>query len=270
MQSTRQQIEPGCPVFSSDGEHLGRVKEVSGQQFKVDVPMGPDYWLDRDGIASVRPGDRLVLRYSRDDVDEVKMDGPRSGPYGSAQRYAGGQQAWRGNNESFATERAGYQRYDQGGAWGWENRSARPGQSNRQPGRSQQSSVGASSVTPAMRSYPGDVAGENTGRRDDQAGYEAGFWRDHGQYQPRGGGPWAGLGPSGYRRSDERIRDEVCELLWRNGDIDARDMEVEVADGAVSLSGSVGSRYEKRLAEDLAESVAGVQDVQNRLKALGR
>lgn len=42
--------------------------------------------------------------------------------------------------------------------------------------------------------------------------------------------------------------------------------EVQVTDGVVTLNGTVASRYEKRMAELIADSVAGVTDVENRLK----
>jgi hypothetical protein len=43
-------------------------------------------------------------------------------------------------------------------------------------------------------------------------------------------------------------------------------MEVRVSNGEVMLQGSVEDRSQKRLAEDVAESVFGVQDVRNDLK----
>lgn len=76
----------------------------------------------------------------------------------------------------------------------------------------------------------------------------------------------AGKGPKGYRRSDERIREEVCEILTRNRDLDASNVEVSVSDGVVSLSGTVEDRRSKRLAEDLAEDVSGARDVHNHLR----
>jgi hypothetical protein len=79
-------------------------------------------------------------------------------------------------------------------------------------------------------------------------------------------GRFAGRGPKGYRRSDERIREDVNEQLTMNPDVDASDVEVRVANGIVTLSGIVEDRGEKRLAEDIAESVFGVDDVQNELK----
>lgn len=76
----------------------------------------------------------------------------------------------------------------------------------------------------------------------------------------------AGLGPRGYRRSDARITEEVCERLTRHPDLDASDVEVHVADGEVTLEGEVEDRQAKRLAEAIAERAVGVNDVHNRLR----
>ena len=79
-------------------------------------------------------------------------------------------------------------------------------------------------------------------------------------------GPYAGRGPRGYQRSDERIREEVSERLTDDDRIDASGIEVAVAGGEVTLTGTVESRRMKRHAEDLAESVRGVRDVHNQLR----
>jgi hypothetical protein len=79
-------------------------------------------------------------------------------------------------------------------------------------------------------------------------------------------GALAGRGPKGYRRSDERIREDVCDLMVAHPDLDASDIEVEVKDSEVILSGTVDDRWSKRLAEDLADDVSGVRDVHNRLR----
>lgn len=71
---------------------------------------------------------------------------------------------------------------------------------------------------------------------------------------------------SGYRRPDTRIADDICDRLTRHGWIDATDIEVRVENGEVTLEGTVDSRRAKRLAEDVADSVSGVQDVHNRLR----
>lgn len=53
-------------------------------------------------------------------------------------------------------------------------------------------------------------------------------------------------------------------MTW-HGQIDATDIQVDVNDGIVTLTGTVDSRREKRMAEDVAESVSGVWDVNNHL-----
>lgn len=77
---------------------------------------------------------------------------------------------------------------------------------------------------------------------------------------------YAGRGPKGYKRSDERIREDVSEALTRSHDVDATNIEVAVNDGIVTLTGSVDDRHAKRMAEDVAQDASGVRDVQNQLR----
>jgi len=72
--------------------------------------------------------------------------------------------------------------------------------------------------------------------------------------------------PKSFKRNDERLKDDIHEELIRHGHIDASDIEVQVKDGEVTLTGQVVSRHDKRIAEELAEKVLGVHDVQNQLK----
>ncbi len=81
-----------------------------------------------------------------------------------------------------------------------------------------------------------------------------------------GQGPHLGKGPKGYRRSDERIRDDICEALMLDPWLDASRLEVSVQDGIVTLEGTVGERYMKYLAEDCAAHASGVQDVENHIR----
>lgn len=107
----------------------------------------------------------------------------------------------------------------------------------------------------------------------------SGRWDADEAWQPtrpgRGRGAWAGdwaeenfrgRGPKGYRRSDERVRDEVCEALTEDSFVDATDVTVEVKDGEVTLTGAVPSREQKRRASACAEHVGGVRDVFNQLR----
>jgi hyperosmotically inducible protein len=79
-------------------------------------------------------------------------------------------------------------------------------------------------------------------------------------------GRWRGRGPRTYRRRDESIREEICESLTENPDLDADDIEVSVEGGDVTLTGTAESRDARWLAEDLAEAVSGVRTVHNNLR----
>lgn len=80
------------------------------------------------------------------------------------------------------------------------------------------------------------------------------------------GGLHRGKGPKGYQRSDDRIRESVCEALEHDDHIDATHIEVVVKNGEVMLTGTVDDRQTKRLAEDAITHLAGVKDVQNNLR----
>ncbi|MGH9456073.1 MAG: BON domain-containing protein [Thermoanaerobaculia bacterium] len=87
--------------------------------------------------------------------------------------------------------------------------------------------------------------------------------RDRGAMPPPS---FRGRGPRNYRRSDERIREDVNQLLTDAADVDASDLTVRVEDGVVTLDGTVADRRTKRRTEILAESVRGVEDVMNRIR----
>lgn len=86
------------------------------------------------------------------------------------------------------------------------------------------------------------------------------------RWSPYQQGRYAGVGPKGYTRSDDRLKEDICESLTRHSDIDASEIEVEVKNGEVTLSGAVPERTMKYLAEDIAERCQGVKDVHNQIK----
>lgn len=86
------------------------------------------------------------------------------------------------------------------------------------------------------------------------------------QDQEQGRGDFRGVGPRGYRRSDERIAEDVNERLAADSGLDATDVLVSVKDAEVALNGEVESRQDKRAAEDIAADVSGVGHVQNNLR----
>jgi hypothetical protein len=79
-------------------------------------------------------------------------------------------------------------------------------------------------------------------------------------------GPFTGIGPRGFQRSDDRIQEDINDRLTQHGRIDALEIQVDVKNGEVTLHGTVNSRREKRMAEDVAETVFGVTDVHNQLR----
>jgi hypothetical protein len=88
----------------------------------------------------------------------------------------------------------------------------------------------------------------------------------YGAWHERQGGPFMGRGPRGYSRSDDRIREDVNDRLTDDPWVDASDIDVQVRQGIVTLSGRVDSREAKRRAEDIAESCSGVRDVTNQIR----
>ncbi len=75
-----------------------------------------------------------------------------------------------------------------------------------------------------------------------------------------------GKGPKSYKRSDERITDDVNDRLSDDPFVDASDITVTANDGEITLTGTVDHRNAKRRAEDIAEDVSGVKNVENRLR----
>lgn len=77
---------------------------------------------------------------------------------------------------------------------------------------------------------------------------------------------YRGRGPKGYQRSDERVKEDLCERLSDDPQIDASDISIEVSGGRVTLSGEVEQRWMKHHVENLVDACAGVQDIDNQLR----
>jgi osmotically-inducible protein OsmY len=201
-------------------------------------------------------GDYDMPRYSREQEDRAfgQPRGPRPSPRGGTYAY-GAEDSGRGYHRQ-------YDPYlDRN--HGYESRPFNP----------YRGEYGGSDYGP---SYENRTRGQGRpggdGRRGfwDKATDEVASWMgDHDALQRRmqdGRGSHQGKGPKGYRRSDERIRDEVSDRLSDDHWLDASDIEVKVENGEVTLSGTVTERDSKRRAERLAESASGVSDVQNNIK----
>jgi osmotically-inducible protein OsmY len=189
---------------------------------------GDDDWGYGSGASQSGTGE------SRRDV------GGQSG-YGGERGFAGGM----GRRAQFGTER---------GRGGWTGGQGDYGLGGRSGGAYGDDDAGG---------Y--EEFGEYAARRGSESG--RGAWSRFGGERARGvQGLFSGRGPKGYERSDDRIREDVCDRLMDEGEVDASNLTVEVRSGEVTLEGTVDSKDAKRRAEDIAEEVPGVREVQNRLR----
>ena len=78
-----------------------------------------------------------------------------------------------------------------------------------------------------------------------------------------------GRAPRGYVRSDERIKEDLCDRLMHSW-IDAEDVDIQVRSGEVTLAGTVEDRASKRAIEDFADEILGVKDVHNQIRVRPR
>lgn len=88
-------------------------------------------------------------------------------------------------------------------------------------------------------------------------------WPEPGRQGTRG---FTGKGPRGYRKSDQRLHEDVSDALTRDPSVDASEIDVKVESGEVTLTGTVQDRNQKRMAEMCAERVEGVNDVHNHIR----
>jgi osmotically-inducible protein OsmY len=102
----------------------------------------------------------------------------------------------------------------------------------------------------------------NSGSRfgNESSGWQSGESRSGMQ------GGHRGKGPKGYERSQDRIKEDISDRLTDDDSIDASDIEINVNNGEVTLSGTVSDKQTKRRVEDMIESMSGVKSVQNNLR----
>ncbi len=100
----------------------------------------------------------------------------------------------------------------------------------------------------------------------ERAGDEVASWFGDEEAAARRDLDHRGRGPKGYVRSDDKMLEDVSERMFHDPLLDASNIELSIADGELTMDGSVDSRRAKRRAEDLADSVAGIGHVQNNLR----
>ncbi len=173
---------------------------------------------------------------------------PRSGRSQRGEQHQGTQggyeQGHRGGYEKgYRGSQSGYEQdYEQLPSGG----KGRPGQSFGGPGYQDRGSGGRADRGEGWRREPGGTG-----------------WRE--KHEETGKGH-RGRGPKNYVRSDERICEEINDLLMESDEVDPSEVEVYVEHGEVILRGTAHSREEKRRMEDIASSVLGVEEVLNHLR----
>lgn len=251
-------------------------RRPNGYRFQAEGQAPFESWEDDDEYG---PRDEYAAgrrRYAGDEGSHSRRHGERD--------Y--GQGDWERGQHPF-----GYGPPNQGAGYypsGW----GRGGRSRQQTAHGERERFGPENQGPRGGEYRGTARGDEYGMRPygysprggyDRGGYDQGAYggefsggtpRGFGGYDgdtrrgERGGAreSFRGRGPQSYTRSDDRIREQICDLLTDDDMIDATNIEVQVSQGEITLSGTVHDRESKRCAEDLAESVSGVRNVQNQLR----
>lgn len=71
----QHELTIGSHVYTIDEENLGRVKNVKGDAFQLDVSHHSDYWLD---FASVRSAnsERVTVTFKKSELGAYRLDHP--------------------------------------------------------------------------------------------------------------------------------------------------------------------------------------------------
>jgi HSP20 family molecular chaperone IbpA len=268
---------PGNKRGSDERSYDGRTEQWSTDTMRDRYRQSDDERVDDDRSRERydrerRPGRGDDMRYVNDRDDR----GWRDGQYSSADvapsdrsrdRSRGGldggyrserDRDWR---NSRGGERGGWMEEQGAFGPGW---AAGQGADDESYGGRGGSARGGSNRYDSSRDSRGDsgsffAGGSNSDRMRDGS-------RSGGAALRINGPSYAGKGPKGWQRTDERLRDEVNEALARHPGIDASEIEVRVEGGEVTLSGTVADRAHKRLAEEIAEEVFGIKEVQNHVR----
>jgi hypothetical protein len=204
--------------------------------------------FDRTLRAPFREYGRAGARPSRRDYElerssRMHFEPDRAGGYGEAPRYEYSRYGGHGPRSDYEFGYGGFQRF--GDPYGFESTYARTPE--------------AAYPMESGREGYGQV-GEFVGSEFDRGAERSAFgWHEESK---------RGIGPKNYARTDERILEDVCDELTEDPILDASEVEVKVADGEVTLSGTVEDRAEKRRAEDDADRIIGVRHVQNNLRVV--
>ncbi len=251
--------------YDRDSQYFGQYNQRSdseyGRGYRPRGEYGRDWESERYGNEGRFPGDEDIGRYSSGRSGRGYQSGGRENYWGRGwenerdqtnreSRYGsyGRSGAERGYSEGLTGDYPQQQRYNYPTGF---RANERYGERYGERGGRDYDREGGRGwwdrASDEVASWFGDEEAERRRRMDDQ--------REH-----------RGRGPKGYRRSDERIKEDVNDRLSDDYYLDASEVEVSVQNTEVTLTGTVNNRRDKRRAEDLAESVSGVTNVENRLR----
>lgn len=244
-----------------------QAREWTGQQrFGTGAPRGQDFGT---GGTQQQHDPDLGRQFGRGGGEEGRADASGTGGHGSGS--FGQSASSQGRNFGQGDY---YQGQDYGEEFGQSGRSAQSGGRYGSPGYQGGSAAqGYQGSGYGQQGYQGGGYGPQSGQHGwqgtgfDRQGVGSGFSGESaGGYESGRQMGYVGRGPKGYRRSDDRIREDVSEELTRHPGVDASEIEVRVENGEVTLTGTVESRQAKRMAEDCVEQCSGVKEVHNQLR----
>jgi len=230
--------------------------------------MNQDQWSepDRERRTAGEPYGRSNAPYDQGEISSWYGGDSGMGDYGASQSGPGAHQPFDYGRSSGQRQSGGQQERDQFERRQYDRREQDRGPYGRATFEEGQHG-GRFRIERGNRSGASFSSGgsEQPERSDWRGGSD---WR--GSWDRAMRGPHTGRGPRGYQRSDERIHEEVCEILTHHGEINASDMDVEVHNGEVFLRGFTDSGMIRRLTEEVVEGVPGVRDVRNELRVRSR
>lgn len=212
-------------------------------------------------------------QYRGEGPGRSRGEGDRSGEHGPP--YSG-----RREEQGYRGPRGGYR-----GGWGWSDQ-VWSGEGSFDEGGIGRGQYGYGSRQYGQAGYGRGVYGEDQyggseygephyvgslyrGERRGEEPYREHEWQ-RSKEQPGLLGRLYARGPKGYTRSDERIKEDISERLWRTEYIDSSEVTIAVKDGAVTLTGTVPERWMRHEIENIADSCMGVQDIENNIRVQRR
>ncbi|MGB3244571.1 MAG: BON domain-containing protein [Sulfitobacter sp.] len=240
---------------------------MANQNYQQEHSYSGDRQRSRRQRDSASRGDQRRDRDSAQDRDEDRFERGNYHRNGNdrSRDYEFGDLTGRSERGGARNRSQGYDQdeYEQDNRFGWgDNRGFERG--GYQEGDNGSRGMQRGSIGNLGNRYEDDRSGSSGRSSWNQGDSGSDSWRT-GNPQSQGQSH-RGRGPKNYKRSDDRISEDVCDRLSDDHDLDASDIDVSVSDREVTLSGEVDSKQAKRHAEDCADSCSGVEHVQNNLR----